>query len=101
MTAHKTNGLLKFIAIPVMTLLLIVMVFSIAHHGKKASPADVPAKTKNSASHDSAAESLDTLTTEWAATQQKVNTVVKTNETLQQQNQQLLSQLQNKKEKIS
>lgn len=101
MAAHKTNGLLKFVAIPVAILLLVIMVLSMMHTGKKVLPGNATAKTKNSASQDSAAESLDTLTAQLAATQQQVNTVVKSNETLQQQNQQLLSQLQNKKDKTA
>ncbi len=102
MAAHKTNGLLKFVLIPVIAL-VIVVVLSMAHGGKgKEATASLntnPKNAKNTASKDSAAESLDTLTAQLSATQQQVNTVAKNNADLQQQNQQLLAQLQSKKEK--
>ncbi|HVV67996.1 MAG TPA: TIGR03752 family integrating conjugative element protein [Gammaproteobacteria bacterium] len=102
MAAHKTNGLLKFIAIPTLILLLIVVIFSITHHDKKPLLPAIHKNGKNTtASQDSAAESLDTLTAQLSATQQQVNSVVKNNETLQQQNQQLLAKLQNKKDKTA
>lgn len=102
MAAHKTNGLLKFVLIPLVGL-IIVVVLSMAHGGKgKESTASLdanPKNAKNTASKDSAAESLDTLTAQLSATQQQVNLVAKNNADLQQQNQQLLAQLQGKKAK--
>ncbi len=100
MAAHKTNGLLKFAA-PIIVLLLVVAFFSVSHHDKKSVPLiTTPKNAKNTASQDSAAESLDTLTAQLSATQQQVNSVVKNNETIQQ-NQQLLAKLQGKKDKTT
>lgn len=100
MAAHKTNGLLKFVLIPVIAIVLVVSIYSRTHSSKEPKEAAIPTNppAKNTASRDSAAESLDTLTARLTATQQKVNTFIKNNESLQQKNQQLLNRLQNKKD---
>ena len=50
----------------------------------------------NTASQDSAAESLDTLTVQWTTTEQRVKSIVEQNTQLQQENKTLLQQLQDK-----
>lgn len=99
MAAHKTNGILKFAVIPVVVILLLVIVLAASHHPKaKPAHAVTEKSIKNSASKDSAAESLDTLTAQLNETQQQVKSVVETNEQLKTENQQLLKQLQGKKD---
>ncbi len=101
MAAHKTNGLLKLLLIPFLAL-IVVIVLSLIHGQVKENQSTINTDSKNAkntASKDSAAESLDTLTAQLLATQQQINTVAKNNATLQQQNQQLLAQWQNKKAK--
>ena len=56
----------------------------------------MPPLVANTASQDSAAESLDTLTVQWTATEQRVKSIVEDNANLQQQNKALLQQLQDK-----
>ncbi len=53
----------------------------------------------NTASQDSAAESLDTLTVQWSSTEQRVKAIVEDNTKLQQDNKTLLQQLQDKTDK--
>ena len=53
----------------------------------------------NTASQDSAAESLDTLTVQWSTTEQRVKSIVEDNTKLQQENKTLLQQLQEKTDK--
>lgn len=102
MAAHKTNGLLKFVLIPVIVVVLMIIMLLLNYGHKTSSLSHLTTKNaKNTASQDSAAESLDTLTAQLTATQQQVKTVVETNATLQQQNQQLLTQLQSKKDKTA
>src|SRR5262245_29796561 len=91
MAAHKTNGLLKF-AVPI--LVAIIVGFLVHHHDRSATIR--PHATKVSASQDSAAESLNTLTAQLADTQKNVKAVVTANTDLQQQNTTLHNQLQSK-----
>ncbi len=96
MAAHKTNPFLKWAVVFVAILMLVIFV---ASRGGKSHPQVIDDKaTKNTASKDSAKESLDTLTAELGETQQTVKSVVKTNEALKVQNETLLSQVQNKKD---
>lgn len=97
MAMHKTNSLLQYVAIPTVILLLIVIVLSFTHR-KDVPIAQKDEIIKNTASNDSAAESLDTLTADLIKTKQKINDVSKDNEMLKQQSSNLLNQLNNKKD---
>lgn len=85
MPAHKTNPLLKVAVVVVLVLVIIGLLAT--HHGHPM----VTAKqsTAPQTSLDSAAEALNTLTTELAQTKQQVQAVVKANEALQHDNAQL------------
>jgi hypothetical protein len=98
MAMHKTNSLLKYIAIPTLLLLFVVMVLSIVR--KPPHPVAVESEKiiRNMASGDSAAESLDTLTADLLKTKQKIAEVSKDNEALKQQSSNLLSQITTKKD---
>jgi integrating conjugative element protein (TIGR03752 family) len=98
MAAHKTNPFLKWAVIFVAILMLIMMVAGLARCSKPSPPMGAEKATKESASKDSAKESLDTLTAELGETQQTVKAVVKTNEELKAQNESLLAQVQGKKD---
>jgi len=98
MAAHKTNPFLKWALIPIAALLLLIVVLAVSRGGKTSTPLATEKPIKNSASKDSAKESLDTLTAELGETQQTVKTVVKTNEALKTQNETLAAQLQGKKD---
>jgi uncharacterized protein YgiM (DUF1202 family) len=98
MAAHKTNPFLKWVLIPT-ALIFFLLVIYFASHGKKTSTATASDNTvTNSASKDSAKESLDTLTATLGETEQKVQSIVKTNAELKTQNESLLTQLQGKKD---
>jgi len=97
MPAHKTNGILKFAVIPVVILIFIGMVMLVGHHDKQSALAAKTSETnKSSAAQDSAAESLNTLTAQLAATQQQVKSVSDENTKFKSQNQLLLQKLQGK-----
>jgi hypothetical protein len=55
----------------------------------------------NTASQDSAAESLDTLTVQWTTTEQRVKSIVDENTRLQQENKTLLQQVQDKSDQTN
>lgn len=98
MAMHKTNSLLKYVAIPTMVLLVVLIIVSATH---KKAPESIQAQEKvikNIASSDSAAESLDTLTADLIKTKKKILEVSKDNEVLKQQSSTLLNQLNTKKD---
>ena len=70
-----------------------------AHSTSEKSEKKMPHPIRNTASQDSAAESLDTLTAQWMTTEQRINSLVETNTHLQQENKTLLQQLQDKTNK--
>ena len=96
MAMHKTNSLLKYIAIPTLVIAFLVLVLSMSHHtNQPSSPKDEI--VKNTASNDSAAESLDTLTADLSKTKQKIADVSKENEIIKQQSSDFLNQINTKK----
>ena len=99
MAAFKSHHL-KIAAVAVISLLIVVLGIA---HSIKPSPSSHSAPTprsthpiNNTASQDSAAESLDTLTVQWTTTEQRVKSIVDENTRLQQENKTLLQQLQDK-----
>jgi hypothetical protein len=99
MAMHNTSGLLKYIAIPTIAITIIYLVFVLFHHQATPAIRKVVIKEttiKNSASNDSAAESLDTLTADLSKTKQKIADVSKDNDQLKQRNVELLSQVNSK-----
>lgn len=99
MAMHKTNSLLKYIAIPTLIIVLLIIVLSISRHHTSLSPPNDDI-VKNTASNDSAAESLDTLTADLSKTKQKIAEVSKDNELLKQQSSELLNQMGTKKDQV-
>lgn len=96
MAMHNTNSLLKYVAIPVLFLIIILVVSSWLH--KTSSEPHHAAFVKDKpirdiASNDSAAESLDTLTADLSKTKEKIVEVAKDNELLKKRNTQLLDQV--------
>lgn len=95
MSMHKTNGLLKygFLLIGIVIVLILVLP---SHPKKDVTPHSLFAsKPKNStASVDSAAESLDTLTAELSTTKQQVTQITTDNAVLKTQNETLLKKMQ-------
>lgn len=97
MAMHKTNSLIKYIAIPTFFIFLLLIILSLSH--RQSSPASNKDEIiKNTASNDSAAESLDTLTADLLKTKQKINEVSKDNDLLKQQSSNLLKDLNVKKD---
>lgn len=99
MAAYKSRHLFIAGAVVIMGIVSFVIGFSHDH------PASVSHSTQtkhmthpisNTASQDSAAESLDTLTVQWTTTEQRVKSIVDQNTQLQQENKTLLQQLQDK-----
>jgi hypothetical protein len=87
MAMHKTNSLLKYVAIPTIAISFLCVVISAFHHKTPDMPrqSSKPKIIKNTASLDSAAESLDTLTADLSKTKEKMSEILKTNEKLKQQ----------------
>jgi hypothetical protein len=99
MAMHNTNPILKYAAIPTIIITIIYLCFLLLHHPTTAAAHKVIMKEttiKNSASNDSAAESLDTLTADLSKTKQKIVDVSKDNEVLKQKNSELLNQVNSK-----
>ncbi len=95
MAMHNTNSLLKYVAIPVLLLIVIYIVSSFLHKEPIKTPSTVIPKEKpikNQASNDSASESLDTLTAELSKTKQQIMEVSKDNEIYKKKNEELLNQ---------
>lgn len=95
MPAHNTNPILKYAVIGIVVLVIIGVIAT--HHGSHSNSTQTT-DNKNPASFDSAAEALNTLTTEVAQAKQQISEVVKANENLRQNNQQLQQQLASKLE---
>lgn len=96
MAMHKTNSLLKYLAIPTLFIVLLTIILSIT---RPSNPSSQPKEEiiKNTASSDSAAESLDTLTADLSKTKQKIAEVSKENESFKRENTDLLNQINNKR----
>ena len=95
MAMHNANGILKYLAIPTIALALIWIVVP-HHHASTQKTVVKEVEIKNTASNDSAAESLDTLTADLSKTKQKIDEVSKDNEAIKQQNSILLDQVNSK-----
>ena len=96
MAMHKTSSILKYLFIPIIVILFLIVVIPLFHTSSdstKAKTTRPEAVIKNSASNDSAAESLDTLTADLSQTKQKISDVSKNNEYLRQQNAELLNKV--------
>lgn len=103
MAAHKTNRLLKW-GVPILVIVIVLSMVKMTlrhHHSNQVVSPLKSTQAKNTASHDSAAESLDTLTAQLSATEQKLKDLMATGQTVQQQNQQLLQQLQGANEQTT
>jgi hypothetical protein len=99
MAMHNTNSLLKYVAIPVLVIIVICVISSLFHRASTTPTNSASTKeksVKNIASNDSAAESLDTLTADLSKTKQKILEVSKANEAFKQQNSQLVNQVNSK-----
>lgn len=97
MAMHKGNSLLKYVAIPTLVALLLLVVLSAFHHKSLPTHEIVKERViKDGASNDSAAESLDTLTADLSKTKQKIVDVSKDNEILKQENIALLNEVKAK-----
>lgn len=96
MAMHNTNSLLKYVVPAVLLVLVIVLVAPLFHSQSDSSSTKTLEPNeiiKNTAAHDSAAESLDTLTAELSATKEKISEVSKNDEQLKRQNDDLLKQV--------
>ncbi|MEO8401645.1 MAG: TIGR03752 family integrating conjugative element protein [Gammaproteobacteria bacterium] len=94
MAMHNTNSILKYVVPSIILVVIILYVMSLLNHApntvpQKAIPKEIT--VKNTAAHDSAAESLDTLTAELSETKQKISDVSKHNDELKKQNDDLLN----------
>ncbi len=104
MAAFKSHHL-KIAAAAVVS--LFIGVLGIAHYFKPSPPSHSALMPRsihpisNTASQDSAAESLDTLTVQWTTTEQRVKSIVDENTRLQQENKTLLQQLQDKSDQTN
>jgi hypothetical protein len=97
MGMHRTNSLLKYVAIPTVAALFVLIVLSTMHHKNLPMHKIVKEKiVRNIASNDSASESLDTLTADLSKTKQKIVDVSKDNDLLMKQNSELLNQVKAK-----
>ncbi len=95
MAMHNTNSLLKYV-IPVILIILFLLWIISFFYSPSAKIIEKNTLIKNPAAHDSAAESLDTLTAELSETKQQISNVVKNNEILKKENNELLQKLENK-----
>lgn len=101
MAMHKTNSLVKYIAIPTIIIASVWIVLGNTQDKKPkadGSAAINQATIKNMATHDSAAESLDTLTAELSDTKKQIADVSKTNEALKKQNSDLMTKLESQQD---
>jgi hypothetical protein len=104
MSAHKSNPLLRWGILPIciVSVGLLAWLYLTVHSSHATSQVikkplmGSSHSVVNTASQDSAAESLDTLTVQWSATEQRVKSIVEANHQLQQDNKALLQQLQEK-----
>lgn len=101
MAMRSQNSFLKYIFIVIASLLLIITVVKYMNKNSESSVSDKnkthsETTIKNTASNDSAAESLDTLTAELQHTKQQVIEVAKNNQQLKVQNNELIKKGQTK-----
>ena len=104
MSAHKSNPLLRWGIFPILIVSagLLAWLYLTVHSSHSTSQVikkplmSSPHTVANTASQDSAAESLDTLTVQWSATEQRVKSIVEANTQLQKDNQALVQQLREK-----
>ncbi len=104
MSAHKSNPLLRWGIFPILIVSAGLLAWlSLTVHSSHSTSQVIkkplmgsPHTVVNTASQDSAAESLDTLTVQWSATEQRVKSIVEANTQLQKDNQALLQQLREK-----
>lgn len=104
MAAHKSNPLLRWGILPILiaSVGILAWLYHFVHPAHSASQVikkplmSVNHSVVNTASQDSAAESLDTLTVQWSATEQRVKSIVEANTQLQKDNQALSQQLREK-----
>jgi hypothetical protein len=94
MASHKINGLLKYGLPVLLSFLLIVYVMGKFHHADSTKNANQDNSIKKTASEDSAAESLDTLTASLSETKKQIQHITDDNEKLNIQNKDLLQKLQ-------
>ena len=98
MAMHKTNSILKYV-VPAILLLIVVSIFYPKSHSVEVNSPVKETKDnahKNIASHDSASESLNTLTAELSHTKDEISLVTKSNEELRKKNTDLINQLSTK-----
>jgi len=96
MAMHNTNSLLKYVVPVVLILIVIALISSFFDRSSERGEqnhSQQETSVKNTADHDSAAESLETLTAELAETKQQITEVSKNNEVLKKNNTELLSKL--------
>ena len=99
MAAYKSRHLWIAAVAVISITTLIVWIANRYPASPSSRPVQLPHTThpiSNTASQDSAAESLDTLTVQWTTTEQRVKSIVDENTRLQQENKTLLQQLQDK-----
>jgi hypothetical protein len=100
MSLHKTNGLLKYVLPGVVVVMILGGLYSCSDNNAShpAAPKATNTTTKTTASGDSAAESLDTLTADLRSDKAQVAQIKKQDEILTQQNKALLEKWQNAKD---
>ncbi len=88
MAMHNMNSVLKYGVPAILLILFLLLALRSCQHSDSLNQKNVSdANTvHNTAAHDSAAESLDTLTAELAETRNKINEVAKENELLKKEN---------------
>ncbi len=100
MAMHNTNRILKYAVPGIIFIVFLLFLIKACHHSEPLHP-KIVSHTLNTAAHDSAAESLDTLTAELAETREQIKEVAKTNATLNHENTDLRNQVTSKKEPIT
>jgi len=97
---HNTNRILKYAVPGAIFIIFVLFLMKVCHHTEP-SPQKMISHTENTAAHDSAAESLDTLTAELAETRDQIKQVSQTNTALKQENNNLTTQLTTKQETVT
>jgi len=93
MPMHPTNKLLKYLAIPIILIVFIVLVLKLFTSTDNQIDKNETNSAKNLASIDNSSEALNTLTAELSKTKQSIMSIEKDNDILKQQNNDLLNQL--------
>jgi hypothetical protein len=104
MAMHKTNSILRYGVIIICALLTLMIISSFFKHSstpQAEAPTKMEVPVRNMADHDSASESLETLTAELKATKEKISEVAKNNEVLKDKNSELISKLNDKQGEVS